>query len=280
MFRATLDREFAKQGRTIQIKDGVLSFPQESEAPEFGLLKLAQRCQAAESDSWESLVKKHFQRVQAAQENSSGLSFEQAKKRILLRILPSSNVETTSTLLVREDLPGTRTVLVLDLPESVWSIGKGEAKRWGKDPEELFDVALTNLAHRPAPKTESLELLKGISAFFVTEESLYTASLVLTLKDHPEWMGTHGALVGVPTRQHLIVYPVKDSKSLAAMELLSQLIRNLEKEGPGPVSPLLYYYDGESLEAISNQSSEEGLSLSPSPKFLKAIAEIGKKQKR
>lgn len=275
-FQRFLKEEYAQRLRDVRIQDGVLSFPEGVDDTELGLAKLAQSFHESDSDSRRDLIERHVKRVEAAVEHPTGLSYEQAKDRLLVRLIPSSQVETTKTLIVSEELPGIKTVLVVDLPETVRSIGREEAKSWGKTPEELLKLGLANLAEKKFPQAESLELIPGLSAYFITQESLYVASKVLTLESHPEWLGRHGALVGVPTRQHLIVYPVEDSKALAAMELLSQLVVRLEEEGPGSVSPLLFYYDGDSLEAMSNRSDEDGLSLSPSPKFMKALAKISK----
>ena len=60
----------------------------------------------------------------------------------------------------------------------------------------------------------------------------YATTYALLLEEHPAWIGAHGALVAVPNRQALLVYPINDLTVVTAIQKLIFVAGSASLPGP------------------------------------------------
>lgn len=276
VFVSAVEVHFANENRKVKIEDGLLTFPAEPDSPQYGLTNLAQACHQEKPSKWQDMIKEHFAIIERTPLSPTTPPFETVQDRILLRLVPPEYAESATDAIYREDIPETLTMVVVDSPESVRSVSQAEAKEWGLTREQLFAMGLKNLKNLSFGEPETIELGEGMNLLAVADDSFFTASLALDLKQHTKWLGQHGCLVGIPTRHMLLLYPIEDKDVLTAIQLLPGLLTNLEREGPGSVTSALYYFDGQTFEPISYSTADGSFSISPSRKFTQVMMRVSK----
>lgn len=239
---------FERRGQRIEVQDGYVVVGEDEGGGRYGLENVSQVCAGHDRREWPAIIARHFDALHRAEAQArpggAGRSFEEAKPLLALRLWPEAFLAQVGPehAIYRQDLPGTLTVLVFDLPETVQQVQPAEAAGWGKSTDELFAVGLDNLRRKPRPQVQRAPLPDGTKVTVLSGSSFFVASEALRLDQFPGCTGRGGALVGVPTRHILVAYPVEDAGVLPAMQLLVPIIIGMFSKGPGSVSPRLYWY--------------------------------------
>lgn len=272
----------ARHGRFDFEDPWVLSESGDERGPwQYGLTNLAQMCAAAPGDEWEQIIAHHFEVVaneledDAMQAERFG-SFEEARPFLYPRLWPQEALDEMGDvhehMLARIDLPGTVTTLVFDLPRSVRTVVRDEADRWNLSDSELFEIALANLRKlEDMPRVEAMEFGEGIILYAFAGDSFLTASIALVIKDYPEILGEHGALVGVPTRHIAVVYPVQDLGVVPAINQIIPMLARIEREGPGSISPHLYWYFNGAYMLLPYRLTDKSIDFQPPDAFVEVL---------
>lgn len=274
----TLVRQyFANRHERVEISAGVVV----RGGLHFGLENLAQLCSRVPRDEWSLAVEQHFvslerARVEQAEWDERGVDFAWAAERLLLRVYPRDFLDDgrADWLVHRMDLPGTATILVADLPSSVLTLKRDVVDGWGRSAEELFSLALDQLADQCPVDLEWTELVAGSLAVAVlSAEHLYAATHALRLGEWPELVGPHGTLLAVPNRHTLIAYPIEDQRVLGAVQRLVPLVQRMFEQGPGSIAEHLFWRrtDGR-FERQECRGTGEAVRMHPSPGFAKMLA--------
>ncbi len=236
------------QGIEVEIADGYASVPGQPDRGRYGLEGLAQACAARERREWPATIARHFdtlRRAEAEREATGGArSFAQAAPLLAVRLWPEEFLQQIgeSAVIFRRDLPGLITVLVYDLPETIQQVRPEEPAAWGKTVDELYALGLDNLRRKPRPEIRRVVLPEGGRVTVFSGQSFFVASDALRLAQFPGCSGRHGALVGLPTRHVLLAYPIDDAAVVKAMPLIVRIILEMARQGPGTLSPRLYWY--------------------------------------
>ncbi len=242
--------ELRALGAEGRIEDGSASVETGEWQGRYGLENLAQLCARHERREWPEIVRAHFAalgRAQRAHEAGEERSFAEAAPLLAVRLWPAEYLAQVprDEVLYREELPGTVTVLVYDLPETVQQVRPAETSRWGKSVEELFALGLDNVRRKPRPQVRRAELPGGVRVTVLSGSSFFVASEALRLALFPGCIGRYGALVGVPTRHALVAYPIDGAEVVKAMLLMAPIVAGIYSQGPGAISPRLYWqHDG------------------------------------
>lgn len=276
-FVALVRDYFGSKGREIEVRDGYVVEAGQEKDTRYGLENLAQICSAHRAAEWPEIIARHFDMLLRAEaEHRAGereRTFEEARSLLALRLWPAEYLAQVSSehVVYREDLPGTVTVLVFDLPETVQQVQPKEAERWGRSTEELFALALDNLRRKPRPQIQRAALPDGAKMTVFSGNSFFVASEALRLDQFPGCTGRAGALVGVPTRHVLIAYPVEDMGVLRAMPLLVPIIVSMFAKGPGSISPRLYWYYDKRFTELPYAVEGKQVRLSPPQAFVEML---------
>lgn len=243
-----LCREALSPGGTgVAIEDGIATVS--GSGVRHGLDNLASTCNQLPVPQWPSVIAQHFLKsspasLRAITEAMLDAPFEDQQHRLVVRLQPENSLPAplASMHLHRVDLPGTWTLLALDLGASIVLVPRFLAERWGKPIEHLFLQALQNLPGHcdaeaaslrlPAPVATQMDFLEGGS---------YAAAAALRLRDCNVRQGEHGNLVCTPVRESLISWPIDEWPSDHLLRAMLRMATARYAEGPYPVSPHVYW---------------------------------------
>jgi hypothetical protein len=262
--------------------------PGEENERQLGLMNLAQMCHSRPESEWPAIVQTHFDGLQRAEREGTALEerlkdFAKVSELLAVRIWPEEMVADLRgiSIISRQDLEGTLTVLVYDLPTSVRQVTEEDAAAWGKTPRELFDIGLANVRANCIPDHAVQELVDGIQVHLYADESFYVATHVLLLEEHAECIGPHGALVGIPHRHALVAYPIDSIDAVKAVAPMCFVISGMEKEGPGSICPHLYWYRPQGgFVRLPYRLGEEKLEFAPPDEFTAMLAVLAEAEER
>lgn len=287
-FLDTVRLYFTSRHIDAHVDDGLVRCPGHPEMPgEMGLANLAQVCHRADAAEWETIVAGHFGSLRKARHEHDDLEphladFSRVQDLLGVRIGSAESLGPhVSKLITRDDLPGTYSFLVLDLPNAIYSVPPERAAKWGKSPDELFGIGLANLRTLPSPDVEHVEVDEGVELFALTASHFFAATHVLTLYAHPQCIGPHGSLVAIPHRHLLLCHPIHTIDSAMAVHRIGLLASQMEREGPGSITARIYYRypDGRFLD-LPYEMTDDQFIFRPPDEFmtvLNGLPESGRK---
>jgi len=265
-----------KQGAPFTVGNGMIRIGNEGD-PEYrqlGLLNLAQKCHLQAERHWGQIIANHFTTVEKSQKEEDALEerledFAKVSELLAVRLWPLSYRDQLDDehLVYREDLPGVLSVLVYDLPSTIRNVSPQETEAWERTKEELFQIALANVREICIPDVITKDVGDGVSLTCLVDESYYVASHALLLEHHPDCVGVHGALIGIPHRHAMISYPINDAGVIRAINRMIPLAFGLEKEGPGSITPNVYWYKGGSFTLLPYELSQKQIVFTPPEEF-------------
>lgn len=271
---------FAQQKRAIVLGDGVVYVddPKSGGKHQLGLLNLAQMCARNEEKEWPEVIADHFRTLEKSHNEQKVLEerlsdFDRVAELLSVRLWPENYLAELdrAKILHRKDLPGTISALVFDLPSSIRNVTPEEAQAWGKSPAELFDIGLANVRETCIPDVSEQEMGEGVTLTLFSDESFFVASHALLLDQHPECVGPFGALVGIPHRHVLLAYPIEDLRVMQAVPMIIPVIAGMERDGPGSISPMLYWYQDGDFTNLPYRIEKNTLHFSPPEDFVEML---------
>jgi hypothetical protein len=275
---------FTKRKRRFTLGDGVVYV--EDGKPggkhQLGLLNLAQMCANNEPKDWAEIVTDHFRTLEKSYSEQKVLEeriddFARVAELLAVRLWPEDYLADLDRkkILHRRELPGTISALVFDLPSSIRNVTPEEIKSWGKSETELFRIGLANVMENCIPDVTEQDLGEGITLTLFSDESFFVASHALLLEEHPDCIGTFGALVGIPHRHVMLAFPIQDTRVLQAVHMMIPIIAGMERDGPGSISPLLYWYKDGDYTNLPYRIEKNTLNFSPPQEFVELLNLLG-----
>lgn len=159
----------------------------------------------------------------------------------------------------------------LDMPTSVRLLTDSDVERAGL--EELGRAAHENLMRVPVRhdevRTDGGALLHSVygDSLFVASKALFLDQLVHQLTG--ESLPDAGALVVVPTRHLLAYHPLADGSVAQAVNDLASYALGAYEDGPGSLSPRLYWWHRGGLTSLTAIDHEtRTFSIQPPPELL------------
>lgn len=279
-FVALVKNYFA--GRNIAVKldaqEGLLR-PQagdEEQSSVFGLQNIAQTCSQADRDQWHDLICSHFDCIFAAGDEQNALridvsDFARVRDSIRARLYPAELQEQSVETVHRPGPEGTLEVIVVDLPKSVRTVSRSEVAAWGVSRDALFELGRRNLAERTHVEMHTVEMQAGIELLACMGDAFYAASHALILDQHlPEDL-PHGALVSIPRRDVLLAHPIRNIGAADAISSMLQATIHWHAEGPGSLSPLLYWHVAGEFVTLDYTITDNTLDFTPPDAFLNML---------
>ncbi|MCC6785441.1 MAG: hypothetical protein IT457_21500 [Planctomycetes bacterium] len=255
--------------------------------PEFELGLLAELCAGAPRAEWPQLIAEQLGRVVAMRDALAELElldWQTARARLRLRLHPESYL-TEYRLELKDlagavDLPGTVTLAFIDSGESAVVVTSSSLERWKQDPRGVLAFALLNTRQELEDKlridVQPIGELGELHA--ITASSYYGSAAVLDLDAHPEMLGEHGAIVAVPTRDSIFVWPFADLRIKALIPALHRLVDRTASQMGSVIDRGLFWRrpDGR-FERIVVTELDGRLEISPPPELAQLILELEKR---
>ncbi|MBK8097210.1 MAG: hypothetical protein IPK26_08885 [Planctomycetes bacterium] len=279
LVRSVLGRD----GRRVVIEDGVAVV--DGQPGQHGLANLARLCHEAPREQWPQLVAEHLglSDVEAITRRTGNLldqPFAVIRRHLGVRLYQEQHLSSAMAgqFVERVDLPGTSTVVVVDIGPSMLLLPTLVAQTWPVPTAELFVAGIANLTHLTKLHRSSLLLgTKPAVALDVLSGDNFASSHVLAPEQVLPRLGAHGNLLAVPTRDVLLSLPLDDGLSLWAVEAMLVMARGRFDDGVGPISPHLFWRrpDGGFERQQGNHEPGAGrVQLAPSPAFAELLARL------
>jgi hypothetical protein len=249
-FLRLVREHLGRGGADVRIRGGTATVT--GSAGRIGLDNLAQMCSLAPPIEWPRIIGEHLDKSDDALARALALdlvdgSFEQLAGKLAVRLHAGDYLprRLAPHIVHRCDLPGTVTVLVADLGPSVAAVPTGVAAAWGVPPEQLFTRGLQNVRALGPPDWHTLPLPPDLRLDVLICPHFYTATHALLLNGALPRPARHGHLIAVPHRGALLCFAVDGAGVLAAMEGLLIMAGGMYREGPGSISPHVYWRNQE-----------------------------------
>lgn len=243
-----------------------------------GLTNLAQMCRQHPRERWAEIVRHHFDVIEKSEREARDWKAEQAdfskaRDRLHLRVYGKDEFgDALSRLdvIAREDIPGTMSTLVADLPNRIQTLRKRDVANWGQSEESLLKIGLENVRTNCAiqiarqEKGESVEVFAAFADhFFVSTFALLPEALPVAAN------GRMGELIGIPNRHIFLCFPINDlTSTVRAVNALANMISKMEREGPGSVSSQLYWRHNGKFTPLPYSIKDKALHFAPPDEFV------------
>lgn len=285
-FLKALERHLQKwEIFSYQLNDnGGLALPWETSvgALKFGLdiSRLAPACARIGIKEYNSVMTHSlnvFERMNELSRELDSSDFDQAKKYIGVRIYDEDYYSTAAgqNAVGGKVADGLCWMLVYDLPDAVRIISRKTASFWGVSDEELFKIGVENI-RQSYPLESSPRDVDGFQGLVVTGDHFFAPNIVFEMETHPELLGRHGALFGIPYRNAVLIYPFENGEVISKIQTLIHLSFKLYEDGAGPgsISPRLYWYNNKVITDIPYQLTEDGIDIFAPEEFSELVTRL------
>lgn len=276
-FVALAQRVFAENGLECRYDDGALLG---ADGGAYGLGNVAANAARTPERGWRSLLNAHVRGLQAAHATPKERDLEQVRNRLYLKLWALEDVPLSlDEGPVREpfgaDLVG---LPAIDHPEYVETMAGQEDIELLGGWDIIRPIALGNLAALHGEEIATLgedasaQVQISIGGFF-NASRVFTMPHLLRqdfLLESPD----HGVLFVVPNRHLVGVHPLAGPGMVAAAATMLQVATG-EHDGPGAISPHLWFWRDGVVQQVSHPDPEGGMILDASGPLAEAMREIG-----
>lgn len=280
-FMATVEADL--HGRRLQytLEDGVVTIPAATGEPHrCGLQNLAQLCKATPSDEWPKVVQQHFENLFSSDQQRKALEadmhdYEKMRPLLKIRIFPENMPDEVKEAAVCRTLaPGLLAILSIDLPMSTISVSQKDAVKWDIDEDLIFQNALENVRTADPASSEIVNVDEELRLHTIVGDSFFTSTHVMMLGEHLDRPAENGLLVVVPHRHTIIYHYIENKSMVRAIEALLQMAYGMYKEGPGSISPALYWWRDGDLTILPSEVDDKSISFHPPGEFLETLSRV------
>ena len=279
-FAVALVGELVRRNLPYRVEDGVLWARWGGDEDEaLGLTNLAQMCRAAGPDAYGQVIASHFAALVAGRGDRElagalGADLAHARPYLKLRLYPRDTFEPGNDQFVLRDTAGDLTaVLCYDLPSNVVTVAAESLGKWAVGPDEVYYQALANQRRTERHPIEDVDVT-GAMVRAMTAESFFVASNLLLLGDFLDEEPPFGVVAAVPNRHTLVWHPITDPSALRALDAMVVMAASLYQEGPGAISPHLYWWRDGALRTLPTRETEEHYEFVPPDEFVDEVLEV------
>ncbi len=252
LFYRAVEEAMWRRMNWFEVKDGflVVHLPT-GDIAQCGLLNVATRCAAATRAEYPVLVEAHFERcfatVAPAEKADDPLpSWEQIRPHLRMRLYADAFLgERKAHCIGRQLTDGIYAASVIDYPHMAVSLSDEMLTALCGTVEDAIAASIANC--RDLKFTREDLPIDGAEAFVLMSDNHYVTSQIFHLERHLPAGHLSGALVGLPHRHNLMVYPLRPESVAMAIPAMHFVCRNVyrdftKKEQGLALSPHLYWW--------------------------------------
>lgn len=277
------------KGHNIQysISDGVIKVDTDIfGGKELGINNLAKICYQEGDDNYQTSVDEHFEtmiRIQKFNKEFDQIvnDFDKVKQYIGVRIHDAEYVidEMKDFTITQEIAPGIIKMLIFDLPDSTMNVKPEQAKAWGKSIDELLEIGEKSMRINYGDYThiDSTQIGGEHTVWIAEGGHFYVPNIIFELDQHPDLVGSQGALVIIPNRHLVITYPINNLDVISVVQIMKNLAVDFYQKGPGSISDRVYWYNNNQQFVEIPVRYEEGkVIVAPPQEFVDILNTLGK----
>ena len=259
-FMAELGAALDARGGGWRVEDGTLHL--DDRTTQYGLTNVAQMWRQAEPRDRRGVLEDRLAALDA-QHEAPRIAPADMPALVRPQLWALDDVgELQDELVMLEVADDLVAVLSLDLPTTVKAVQPQEVEATGLTEDELWQRAVEQLDD--GEPIERVALDEGVE--LLVSDSHFLATQVLALEELVGALPEHGALVALPHRHMLALRPIHDASVLDAVGVMAPFTVEHFEEGPGSLSPHLYWWHRDGLELIA--VDDEAGSIDPPESFM------------
>jgi hypothetical protein len=242
------------------------------------LLQLAQHCQTRPRDEWSPLIADHLRTMTA---HLDQVAEPMSIFDLRIRLVPDTPADagTLRQLGARPFADGILQVLAVDVDDAVRCVPVSEIAANAWDIDEAWASARLQTELLEPPDEIHIVDIGGADLIHVFGERPFTAGTVGVIDDviaEYAHIGELGAVVSMPLRHSVLVHPIDNASARFGIAGMIPIARQLFKQGPGSVSPHLYWWRDGSLQWIPTffDGTLSGVEFYPSPELARVVADL------
>lgn len=202
-----------------------------------GMRNLRQLARQVPRDDWPALVADHVGTIITAIEEPLDLhDFSLVRGLLRSRVYPIE--ARTGRLISRPFAEGLIEAVVADTPTTVRTVVTDDAGDWPVTAEELFTVARDGVR---ADGPLECDIIDDTGIRVLEGSTFYAATHLTWLESYLD-PGPHGALAVAPTRSTIAACPIRKSTATITAERMHAFARDAYEDGPGSLSPDLFWW--------------------------------------
>jgi hypothetical protein len=276
-FLAAVGEDFERRGLPFEIGDGMVRVERNGRSSDLGLTNLAQVCHQAGRGAWPTTIASHFDNLFAAEDASTaieqeGMKLEAVQSMLKVRLFPGASLGGMDPMppVSWEFAPGVVAAFVYDLPTTVSSVNVEHINAWGRSHDELMKIAIQNVR---GDLVESQTLMENgpSAAIALSADHFFAATHVFLLPERLPPEATHGAVLAVPYRHALLYAPIVDLGLVQSINSLIPMAASLFQQGPGSISPGLYWWRNGSVTELPSQVDGTRVQFFPPDDFVEVL---------
>lgn len=203
---------------------------------------------------WDDEIK-HWVEAFEKSPNGSAPHYPDEIRKLAIRLYPKEYFTDTlgpDSYLANEDIPGIFSTIVVNRPDRISTLTRSEMGPWTEHFIETREKLLNALAQEKPNHTEFVSF-KGtdelVGAILSDEVTGTNHALVLD-KIYPQLVGKNGAIVGIPHRHMILVKRLDDNPSPSLINNMSDMIKRMQSNQPGPISNKTYHFKAGTYKII------------------------------
>ena len=232
---------------------GAVVFPDEPTRGEMHIGNILARCQGVDASEWDAIVEDHLMNIEIWWEQEKLIAdrlddFEFISQHLGVQLWPEEMRDEFGVrgTVMRQDVPGALTTLVLDLPTALRTLRRSEIEAWDQPEATLFDMGIERVRRAVTPKLDAIDvgLTKPILvARAEPPEDTFVSVFSLTPEALPEVMGPFGALLGAPCRDVVVAHPLHDKSGPMAIPQMAAMLQQAVSTRPYAISASIWHHD-------------------------------------
>ncbi|AIE83834.1 hypothetical protein [Fimbriimonas ginsengisoli] len=237
----------------------------------YGIVNLAQICNQMPMDDWDSEIEPFLDRIRGAHSEAEvPASFEEVRPILRVRLFAAESVDP-SMLVTKQVAPGFITCLAVDLPDKILTVSPERAAGYGVPLEELFDIGFTNVMLTSGVERREFQVSDEAEIVSLSSDDYFVASIALVLTKFLGIEPPYGRLVAVPARHQSLSVSLTKASALGALGPLIHATRGMFRDGPGSISPYVYWVLGDRWERLEVEIGEEGVGVEGPNVFIEEV---------
>jgi uncharacterized protein YtpQ (UPF0354 family) len=253
----------------------VVELEQNQDYAIMNLHNLISKFRDVERNKWPEIINSHFQGMFESMEEQKKLDpsdFNTLTNYLSIRVYQESFVNQNGgieSFVLKKDLDGTYSLLMLDLPSMFTPVQKEMFDLWNKSVNEVFEIAQKNVNKQQFVKqSEKIEVNGKEIIFNFLESEDYAASIALDLKTNvPEFIGELGTIVAIPNKGIINAFKISKESPLDFILFIQKarpIVQQFYSQHPQPISTEFYWlYDNKFTKITIVETDKELKVISP-----------------
>jgi hypothetical protein len=244
-FADLLRSELQRRGPVaIDLEEGYADLTLAGWSTRVGLAGPAQKCHARPQSEWRRTLAEHFSVLEGLREKSSFMDdFESVRPYLKVRLYPDPYGDYPEQSVSRLLAPKIGVYPVADMPDEILVVLRSNLNAWPLDEDSVFELGFQRVRATEKLPPEVVNISPVISFHTLRGNSFFVNANALWLEDYIDVASPYGALVAVPNRHEVLFHRIRSWELLEQTHrALIAIVRKLWEDGPGSISPEIYWW--------------------------------------